>query len=224
MNSTRHDASPREVAPWMKVSKFEKATDKEILSFEPLLRHIIRVNDYGSELNYDELFAIGLVAIAVALERYDETKHVTLSAWVGYQIDMAIRNERRKVVNQRKRGAVLAKEETEDERDPIEALAYVESEIDKIAEREEREVTQRYMREAVDALDETERVVILGLYFGERSQCELAVALGVSQSWVSRIAKRALKRMRYYVEAQREQRDASARDAARRRKYYDATR
>ena len=56
-----------EVAAWMKVDRFEKATDEEIVRYIPLIRHMIRTHDYGTDLTYDEMIAIGMVGIAVAL-------------------------------------------------------------------------------------------------------------------------------------------------------------
>lgn len=191
-----------EVAAWMKVDRFEKATDEEIVRYIPLIRHMIRTHDYGTDLTYDEMIAIGMVGIAVALERYDPNLNVKRSTWIAYQIDRAIRNERRKVITQRKRGSVLTCCDP-DEDSPFDALAYVASDADAFAEREERELITKLLLEALNTLDEEELFVIRAIFYDGLSQVEVGKALGVSQSWISRIVKRVLKQLRYAIEAQR---------------------
>ena len=47
----------------------------------------------------------------------------------------------------------------------------------------------------MDILDEKERKIIVYRYYREMTQCQIAKILGTSQVQVSRIEKRALKKM-----------------------------
>lgn len=53
-----------------------------------------------------------------------------------------------------------------------------------------------YLREALAELDPEERKLVMLRYFAEKSQMEVAVALGISQPQVSRMEKRILQIMR----------------------------
>ncbi|HHV62182.1 MAG TPA: SigB/SigF/SigG family RNA polymerase sigma factor [Firmicutes bacterium] len=59
-----------------------------------------------------------------------------------------------------------------------------------------RSVELLALRDALAKLDEIERNVILMRYFRDMNQVDVAQVLGISQAQVSRLEKRALKRMR----------------------------
>ena len=71
--------------------------------------------------------------------------------------------------------------------------------MDKIQQEEdahELAVNRMAVRELVDRLPEVERNIIVGRYFLEYTQTQLAKQLGISQVQVSRIEKRVLEMMR----------------------------
>jgi len=59
------------------------------------------------------------------------------------------------------------------------------------------------LREGLKQLDERERTVILLRFFRDKTQTEVASILGCSQVQVSRLERRALERIRNYVNATR---------------------
>ena len=57
------------------------------------------------------------------------------------------------------------------------------------------------LREVITALDPKERQVIVMRYFQDKTQSQIAQAIGVSQVQVSRIEKRVLNTLRMKLEA-----------------------
>ena len=70
----------------------------------------------------------------------------------------------------------------------------------------EEDVERQLLREALSRLPERERYII-SLRFGlcgqqERTQKEVADCLGISQSYISRLEKRIIRKLRVSIEAQ----------------------
>ena len=78
------------------------------------------------------------------------------------------------------------------------------NEEDNVAYELEKEEERRIIREAVEKLDERERLIIemrFGL-FGRRemTQKDVAVELGISQSYISRLEKKIISQLREEIE------------------------
>ncbi len=68
-----------------------------------------------------------------------------------------------------------------------------------IDERFERTEVALAVRSLLDRLDERERDILELRFFGEKSQSEIADALGISQMHVSRLLRRSLEQLRGYL-------------------------
>ena len=179
---------------WRGISRFERATSAEVERHVPIVRKMIELYGYGDALSYEEKFAAGLVGVAIAIERFDASRGVKYAYWLSYQIDKAIRNESRLVLRQRGRG-VQPFEEDFDPIDENEWQARTSSE-----EREERRELAALAVAALETLDPRSRRVVKALCFDGKTQEEIAKELGVSQSWTSRLARAAFKKLRREVE------------------------
>ncbi len=210
--SDKTTASDSDAPLWYGITKFERATSAEVERHIPIVRKMIELYGYGDALSYDEKFAAGLVGVAIAIERFDASRGVKYAYWLSYQIDKAIRNESRLVLRQRRFGA----QPFDDDFDPIDERDW-ETRASR-DEREERETLVDRAVAALDSLDPRSRLVVRKLCFDGKTQEEIAKELGVSQSWTSRLARAAFKKMRREIErAERRERQTSALDRARRR-------
>lgn len=71
--------------------------------------------------------------------------------------------------------------------------------IDKVEQSEDKcdELLEHMvLKDVMDSLDEKERKIIMLRYFKDKTQCDIAKELGISQVQVSRLEKRILKTMR----------------------------
>ena len=155
---------------WSGVRKFTRSSE-EIELHIPLLRKMIALYDYGNALSYDEKFAAGLVGIAIALERYRPELNVKLSYWISFQIDCQIRMETRR-------------------EEPG------ETDAERAAREDSAETLKRLMFESMAILPKRQRHILESLYLKGKTQREVAKELGVAQSWVSRLAKSALDKVK----------------------------
>ena len=176
---------------WSGVRKLTRSSE-EIELHIPLLRKMIALYDYGNALSYDEKFAAGLVGIAIALERYRPELNVKLSYWISFQIDCQIRMETRRAVTQRK----FCPQSDSDELlfDPAEEPS--ETDAERAAREDSAETLKRLMFESMAILPKRQRHILESLYLKGKTQREVAKELGVAQSWVSRLAKSALDKVK----------------------------
>ncbi len=210
-------ASESDAPLWNGISRFERATNEEVERHVPIVRRMIELYGYGDALSYDEKLAAGLIGVAIAVERFDAEKGVKYAYWLSYQIDKAIRNESRLVLRQRHLGA----QPLDDDFDPIDERDWeLQATRD---EREERETLVDRAVAALDSLDPRSRLVVRKLCFDGKTQAEIAEELGVSQSWTSRLARAAFKKLRREIErAEQQERKAPASGRAVRRGADDA--
>ena len=182
---------------WIGKERFHKATSEEIERHIPLVRHVIKLYGYGDALAYDEKVAIGMIGIAVALERFDPTRNVKLSSWIAYQVDKALRNEIRYELRQRRCFTSGA--------DGFEASvpSYSEEPVDAGIAREENARLVKLALESLNELDSRSQRVIRGVVLEGRSQEDVGREIGATQSWTSRILQTALDKLKRKVEARR---------------------
>ncbi len=171
--------------------------DACVQEYIPLLRHMLKTRKYGSNLTYDEKFAVGLVAIAVALQQYDPAKHDRPAWWVAFHIDVAVREESRKTM--RENYNVIFHPDPfcffENRDEP----AYRDDECD-LERREERQKTSELAAialEEIRALPERDRKIVTAIALEHKTHAAVAKELGVAQSWVSRLYCAAIKHLRY---------------------------
>lgn len=180
-----------ETSLWNGISRFERATDEEVRRHIPIVRKMIELYGYGDALRYDEKLAAGMIGVAIAIERFDPARNVKFSYWLSYQIDKAIRNESRLVTRPRR----LESSPPTDRFDPLDEGEWSRAEAR--LDREERARLAAAAVKAIDALEPRARRVVRGLIFEGRTQEELARELGVSQSWTSRLARAAFRKLRF---------------------------
>ena len=157
----------------------------------------------GSEEDTDDLISIGTIGLITAVATFDHSKNNRLATYAARCID----NELLMMLRMRKK---TSKEVSlyepigmDKEGNEISLLDIIEGENVDIPEMMDLEAdTRRLCQVLQEALTEREREVLRLRYglFGaeEKTQREIAQRLGISRSYVSRIEKTALKKLKAF--------------------------
>jgi len=164
-----------------------------------LVAHIVKKYSYPGK-DVDDLISIGTVGLIKAIDSFDTSKGTRLATYAARCIEneilMLIRN------NKKTKGEVYLQDPIgiDKEGNEISLLDVLSSDEDSIIEIVENKIQIKKLYNKINiALMDREKIIIqmrYGLLDGNpRTQREIALILGISRSYVSRIEKRALKKL-----------------------------
>lgn len=177
---------------------------------DTLIEHNLRLVVYiakrfeNTGAGIEELVSIGTVGLIKAISTYNKDKNIKLATYASRCIENEILMFIRK--NSAIRREVSIDEPLSVDWDGNELLLsdVLGSDVDVVSRAMEEDEERRIVREAVKKLDERERVIIemrYGLVNGkELTQKEVADALGISQSYISRLEKKIMYELRKKIE------------------------
>ncbi|WP_461612217.1 RNA polymerase sporulation sigma factor SigK [Clostridium sp. Marseille-QA1073] len=164
-----------------------------------LVAHIVKKYSFpGKEV--DDLISIGTVGLIKAIDSFDSSKGTRLATYAARCIEneilMLIRN------NKKIKGEVYLQDPIgiDKEGNEISLMDILSSDKDSIVEIVENKIQVKKLYSKINTvLQEREKLIIemrYGLIDGKgKTQREIAKILGISRSYVSRIEKRALKKL-----------------------------
>ena len=151
-------------------------------------------------INIEDLISIGTIGLIKAINTYKTDKNIKLATYASRCIENEILMYLRKNAN--RRGEVSLDEPLNTDWDGNELLLsdVLGTDSDIIEKPLEEHVERDLLLGAVERLSERERTIIT-LRFGldgrrERTQKEVADLLGISQSYISRLEKRIIRRLK----------------------------
>ncbi len=151
-------------------------------------------------INIEDLISIGTIGLIKAVSTYKAEKNIKLATYASRCIENEILMHLRKTANQR--GEVSFDEPLNTDWDGNELLLsdIMGTDPDVVMQPLEADVDRQLLTQALARLEERERVIIT-LRFGldgapERTQKEVADLLGISQSYISRLEKRIIERLK----------------------------
>lgn len=164
-----------------------------------LVAHIVKKYSYGGR-DIDDLISIGTVGLIKAIDSFDYDKGTKLATYAARCIEneilMLIRN------NKKTKGEVYLHDPIgiDKEGNEISLIDVLSTEEDSIVEVVENKIQIKKLYKNMNiCLNDRERLIIemrYGLSDGNaKTQREIAKILGISRSYVSRIEKRALKKL-----------------------------
>ncbi len=164
-----------------------------------LVAHIVKKYSYPGK-DVDDLISIGTVGLIKGIDSFNTDKGTRLATYAARCIEneilMLIRN------NKKTKGEVYLQDPigTDKEGKEISLIDVLSSDEDSIIDIVESKIQIKKLYDKINAsLLDREKVVIqmrYGLVDGTpRTQREIAVILGISRSYVSRIEKRVLKKL-----------------------------
>jgi len=151
-------------------------------------------------INIDDLVSIGTIGLIKAVNTFDPHKNIKLATYASKCIENEILMFLRR--NNKVKAEVSFDEPLNIDWDGNELLLsdVLGTEYDLIQKSLEEEVDKKLLYQAMDKLNEREKK-IMELRFGlrdgqEQTQKEVAEHLGISQSYISRLEKRIIKRLK----------------------------
>ena len=164
-----------------------------------LVAHIIKkyYQNYGGQ---DDLVSIGTIGLIKAVNTFDPQKSIKLSSYASRCIEneilMHFRNNRKSSQDVSLNDTI----DTDKDGNPLTLMDILASDMD-VAENVDTKLQLEVLQEYIDeVLTPREKEIILKRYGlgGERiqTQRELAAGLDISRSYISRIEKKALEKLR----------------------------
>ena len=176
------------------------------LSRKKLIEHNLRLVVYiarkfeSTGTGIEDLISIGTIGLIKAINTYRSDKNIKLATYASRCIENEILMYIRK--NASHRGDVSIDEPLNTDWDGNELLLsdVLGSDADTVSHSLEKDEDEKILREAVRDLSDREQTIIR-LRYGlggtkERTQKEVADMLGISQSYISRLEKRIIARLR----------------------------
>ena len=169
-----------------------------------LIEHNLRLVVYiarrfeNTGVGIEDLISIGTIGLIKAVETYKPAKNIKLATYASRCIENEILMHLRKNAN--RRGEVSLDEPLNTDWDELLLSDVLGTDSDSIEKPIEDDVDRDLLLTAITRLSERERTIIT-MRFGldgrrERTQKEVADLLGISQSYISRLEKRIIDRLK----------------------------
>ncbi len=184
------------------VSKLKENADVKSVLIERNLRLVVYIarKFENTGINIEDLISIGTIGLIKAVNTFNPDKNIKLATYASKCIENEILMFLRR--NSKSKAEISFDEPLNVDWDGNELLLsdILGTEGDTIFKFLEEEVDKELLNEAIDKLSNRERKIVelrFGLKNGkEKTQKEVADMLGISQSYISRLEKRIIKRLR----------------------------
>ena len=185
--------------------KFGTSEDKEARS--ALIEHNLRLVVYiarrfeNTGINIEDLISIGTIGLIKAVGTYQPARSIKLATYASRCIENEILMHLRKTANLKSGGLLRrAPEHRLGTATSCSCSDILGTESDLVMKPIEADVDRQLLSDALEKLEDREREIIT-LRFGldgrpERTQKEVADRLGISQSYISRLEKRIISRLK----------------------------
>ena len=171
-----------------------------------LIEHNLRLVVYiarrfeNTGINIEDLISIGTIGLIKAVWTYQPAKSIKLATYASRCIENEILMHLRKTANQKTELSFDEPLNTDWDGNELLLSDVLGTEGDLVMKPIEADVDRQLLRQALDRLEPRERHII-SLQFGldgarEQTQKEVADRLGISQSYISRLEKRIIARLK----------------------------
>jgi RNA polymerase sporulation-specific sigma factor len=194
----------------------ERLALAELLAGKPgardqLITHNLRLVVYIAKkfetpcTGVEDLISIGTIGLIKAVNTFEPEKNIKLATYASRCIENEILMYLRKSSNRRQDASIDEPLNTDSEGNELLLMDVLTGEQGQVGEELERTAERTALHRAVDQLGCREKQ-IMELRFGladgvEHTQKEVADTIGISQSYISRLEKRIIKRLRREMEA-----------------------
>ena len=176
-----------------------------------LIEHNLRLVVYiarkfeGGNTGIEDLISIGTIGLIKAINTYKADKNIKLATYASRCIENEILMYLRKSSNRRNDISIDEPLNTDWDGNELLLSDVLGSDPDSVSRELEKAEDEKILREAVSHLEPREREIIelrYGLGGGkEKTQKEGADMLGISQSYISRLEKKIIRRLRSEIGA-----------------------
>ena len=173
---------------------------------QTLVEHNLRLVVYiarrfeNTGINIEDLISIGTIGLMKAVGTYRLEKKIKLATYASRCIENEILMYIRKTANQKTEISLDEPINMDGEGNELLLADILGTDEDAISRPLEEDVDKKVLRQALETLPPREQEIVF-LRFGlegrrELTQKEVAQAMGISQSYISRLEKRILQRLR----------------------------
>ena len=178
---------------------------------EPLITHNLRLVVYiakkfeSTGIGIEDLISIGTIGLIKAVNTFSVEKNIKLATYASRCIENEILMYLRKTNPQKMEVSIDEPLNVDWDGNELLLSDILGTDDDTVSVNIENEAEKRVLLEAVEKLDEREKL-IMELRFGlnnrpEKTQKEVADMIGISQSYISRLEKRIIKRLKKDMES-----------------------
>ncbi len=179
---------------------------------EKLIVHNLRLVVYiakkfeNSGVNIEDLISIGTIGLIKAVNTFSPEKNIKLATYASRCIENEILMHLRKIASQKIEVSLDEPLNTDWDGNELMLADVLGSDVDEISREIEEDDEKKILREIIDNLPKREREII-DMRFGldekeELTQKEVADIMGISQSYISRLEKRIIKKLGNRLNAQ----------------------
>ncbi len=184
----------------------ERLSQGDIGARQELIEHNLRLVVYiarrfeNTGVNLEDLISIGTIGLIKAVSTFDSGKKIKLATYASRCIENEILMHLRKVNSQRTEVSISEPLNTDWDGNELLLADVLGTENDIVMRPIEDDVDRQLLYEALSRLSTRERTIII-MRFGlsgksEKTQKEVAEILGISQSYISRLEKKIILRLR----------------------------
>lgn len=208
----RHDILPPPLKGQQEKEIIEKVVSGDQKARDLLIEHNLRLvvyvakrYDNSANCPLEDLISIGTIGLVKAINTFKADKNIKLATYASRCIENEILMYLRKTNQQKFEVSIDEPLNVDWDGNELLLSDILGTDDDTVSVNIENEAEKRVLLEAVEKLDEREKL-IMELRFGlnnrpEKTQKEVADMIGISQSYISRLEKRIIKRLKKDMES-----------------------
>ena len=200
------DVLPQPLAPTQEQALLRELAAGSESAKQTLIERNLRLVVYlarrfeNTGIGMEDLISIGTIGLIKAVSTFRVDRNIKLATYASRCIENEILMYIRKISGQKAEVSLDEPINTDWDGNELLLSDILGTEEDVVMRPMEEDVERQLLREALSRLPERERYII-SLRFGlcgqqERTQKEVADCLGISQSYISRLEKRIMQRLR----------------------------
>ena len=172
-----------------------------------LIEHNLRLVVYISKrfentgINIEDLISIGTIGLIKAVNTFNSGKKIKLATYASRCIENEIPMYLRKISSQRTEVSFDEPLNTDWDGNELLLSDILGTDEDEVSRPLEDDADRQMLMAAIDCLNEREKTIILMRFglsgSGEYTQKEVADMMGISQSYISRLEKKIIDRLRH---------------------------
>ena len=189
----------------------EKSANGDYESRNTLIIHNLRLVVFiakkfeSTKINLEDLVSIGSMGLIKAVQTFKVDKNIKLATYASRCIENEILMYLRKTYRSRQEVSLDEVLSVDNEGNEMILADVIESNEELMIEKIEKDENEKRLYAAIEKLKPREREIIIlryGLYDNEEmTQKEVADLLGISQSYISRLEKRIIDKIRQEMES-----------------------
>lgn len=197
LSKVRVFTQDEEAESWRRYKKEDdvEARARIIEAYQPLVYKIVKNIKAGNEVMLD-LIQEGTVGLIEAVERFDPDKNIKFTTYAPFRIRGRIIN----YLERNKKNPSITMDQSTQAMQEILGMASMfddptdtKKNVEKIAE---DDMLLGIVLKSLSRLSDKERAVVTGIYIHDKKATDLAKELGISNSYLSRLQKKGIRRLR----------------------------